>query len=57
MPDNRPNQKTHPQPRAQKPGVGFPIARLVILFSLASGAVLDMSVSKYRGKGSRLLAS
>ncbi len=51
MPDTRANQKAYPQSRAQKPGVGFPIARLVTLFSLASGAVLDMSVGKYRGKG------
>ena len=36
---------------AQPAGVGFPIARLVALFSLASGAVMDMAVGPYRGKG------
>jgi hypothetical protein len=51
MPDTAANQKAYPQSRSQQPGVGFPIARLVTLFSLASGAVLDMAVAKYRGKG------
>jgi hypothetical protein len=51
MPDTQANQKAYPQSRSQRPGVGFPIARLVTLFSLASGAVLDMAVGPYRGKG------
>jgi hypothetical protein len=50
MPDTPANQKAYPQSRSQRPGVGFPIARLVTLFSLASGAVLDMAVGPYRGK-------
>jgi hypothetical protein len=51
IPDTPANQQAYPQARTQKPGVGFPIARLVALFSLASGAALDMAVGKYRGKG------
>lgn len=51
MPDTPANQKVYPQSRAQRPGVGFPIARLVALFSLASGAATDMAVGAYRGKG------
>ena len=51
MPDTPANQTAYPQARTQRPGVGFPIARLVALFSLASGAVLDMAVGPYRGKG------
>jgi hypothetical protein len=51
MPDTAANQKAYPQARTQKPGVGFPIARLVTLFSLASGAVVDMALGPYRGKG------
>lgn len=43
MPDTLENQLRWPQPRAQKPGCGFPIMRLVALFSLATGAVLDVS--------------
>ena len=51
MPDTPANQKAYPQARTQRPGVGFPIARLLALFSLTSGAVLDMAIDKYRGKG------
>jgi hypothetical protein len=51
MPDTPANQKAYPQSRSQRPGVGFPISRLVALFSLASGAALDMAVSRCRGKG------
>jgi hypothetical protein len=51
MPDTAANQRAYPQSRSQRSGVGFPIARLVALFSLASGAVLDLAVGTYRGKG------
>jgi len=40
MPDTRTNQKTFPQPSGQKKGCGFPVVKLVGLFSLASGALL-----------------
>jgi hypothetical protein len=40
MPDTPLNQKDYPQPSSQKPGCGFPLMRLVGLFSLASGALL-----------------
>jgi hypothetical protein len=40
MPDTLKNQKEYPQPSSQKPGCGFPLLRLVGLFSLASGALL-----------------
>jgi hypothetical protein len=33
-PDTRANQDVWPQPRTQKPGLGFPILRMVVLFSL-----------------------
>jgi hypothetical protein len=56
MPDTPANQKAYPQARTQRRGVGFPIARLVALFSLASGAVLDMAVGPYRGKGTSELS-
>ena len=35
--DTQPNQKAYPQQSAQKPGCGFPILRLVALFSVATG--------------------
>jgi hypothetical protein len=36
-PDTAANQKAFPQMSAQKPGCGFPIIRLVVLLSLATG--------------------
>jgi hypothetical protein len=41
MPDTRKNQKAYPQSRSQKPGCGFPLLRLVGVFSLATGVLLD----------------
>jgi hypothetical protein len=39
--DTPENQAACPQPRTQKPGCGFPSARIVGLFDLISGAVLQ----------------
>jgi DDE family transposase len=50
MPDTPANQAEYPQPRSQKPGLGFPLARIVALLSLASGAALDLAISRYTGK-------
>jgi len=50
MPDTAANQAEYPQSRSQKPGLGFPIARVVALLSLASGAVLDVAIGPYAGK-------
>ena len=50
MPDTPENQKAYPQQRGQKPGLGFPILRLVGLISLSCGAVLDVAMAPYRGK-------
>ena len=52
MPDTKKNQAEFPQPRSQKPGIGFPIARLVTIVSCETGAVLDLALGPYRGKGS-----
>lgn len=41
MPDTGANQKRWPQPNSQKAGCGFPMIRLVGLFSLASGGLLQ----------------
>jgi hypothetical protein len=51
MPDTPANQAAYPQPAAQKPGLGFPLARIAAVFSLASGAVLDLGTCRYAGKG------
>ena len=41
MPDTPQNQAVWPQPAGQQPGCGFPMLKLVGLFSLASGALLE----------------
>ena len=38
--DTEENQATYPQPSSQKPGLGFPICRVVGLFCLGSGEKL-----------------
>ena len=40
MPDTPANQRAFPQPSNQKRGCGFPVAKIVACFSLASGALL-----------------
>src|SRR4051794_18368955 len=50
MADTKANQAEYPQSRTQKPGVGFPILRLVVVFCLATGAVIDAALGPCRGK-------
>ncbi len=52
MPDTPENQEEYPQQAAQQPGLGFPIARLVVVFCLACGAALDAALGRYQGKKS-----
>ena len=52
MPDTPENQALYPQPSTQAPGVGFPLARLVMVICLATGAALDAAIGPHRGKGS-----
>ena len=40
-PDTARNQHAYPQSASQKPGCGFPLLKLVGVFSLASGVLLD----------------
>jgi|TARA_B100000315_G_scaffold145453_1_gene134378 hypothetical protein len=51
MPDTEENQACFPQHGQQASGVGFPLARLVGVMSLATGAVLDVAMGPYQGKG------
>jgi hypothetical protein len=51
MPDTPQNQAGYPQPEAQRPGIGFPLARLAVLLSLATGACHDLAMAPYAGKG------
>jgi len=41
LPDTAQNQRAYPQPGGQQPGCGFPLLKIVGVFSLASGALLD----------------
>lgn len=50
MPDTPENQAEYPQQSSQNRGVGLPIARMLVVFSLAVGTVLDAAMSKYQGK-------
>jgi len=50
MPDTPDNQAKYPQPSSQQRGCGFPIARIVVVFSLAVGTVLDAAIGRYQGK-------
>jgi hypothetical protein len=50
MPDTAANQAAYPQQENQKPGCGFPFARIVVVFSLSVGTVLEAAMGKYEGK-------
>jgi len=51
MPDTPENQNAYPQNTTQQPGIGFPIARIAAFFSLATGAVIELGICRYAGKG------
>jgi hypothetical protein len=48
MPDTASLQQSFGQPDGQKPGCGFPVARVVAMFCWATGAVLDVAIGAYR---------
>jgi hypothetical protein len=50
MPDTPQNQAAYPQQTSQKPGVGLPIARAVVILSLATACVMDLTLGPYSGK-------
>lgn len=50
MPDTCANQQEYPQSSTQKKGLGFPIARMVVLLSLATAMVTGMALGPYAGK-------
>jgi hypothetical protein len=57
MPDTAVNQAVWPQPGGQKPGCGFPVAKMVGLFSLSSGALLEECVGDLHSHDSLLFTS
>jgi DDE family transposase len=51
MPDTPENQAAYPQVYNQGRGLGFPIARMGAVISLACGAVVNLGLCRYAGKG------
>jgi hypothetical protein len=52
MPDTPANQKAYPKSQKLPPGVGFPLLRLVVVFNLAVGTVLEAALAPRSGRGS-----
>jgi DDE family transposase len=51
MPDTPENRKAYPLLYNQKVGTGFPIARIGAIISLSCGAILNLGICRYAGKG------
>ena len=51
LPDTAANQQQYPQQKIQQPGLGFPVARIVGIVCLSSGAILHAAMGAYQGKG------
>ena len=56
MPDTPENQEAYPQQASQQEGLGFPVARMVVLMSLATAMACDMAMGPYSGKETSELA-
>jgi hypothetical protein len=50
MPDTPANQEAYPQHTQPQRGLGFPIARILGVFCLASGSLVTFAVGRYCGK-------
>jgi putative transposase len=50
LPDTSENQKVYPQPKTQKPGLGFPLLRMVVLLSLATATLQGLAYGPFQGK-------
>ena len=53
MPDTDDNRCEYPLAYNQTPGTSFAIARIGALISLSCGAILDLGICRYAGKGRR----
>jgi putative transposase len=49
-PDTPENQAAYPQPPTQRPGLGFPMIRLVVLLSLTTALLGGLALGPYEGK-------
>jgi hypothetical protein len=52
MPDTEANQAEYPKPEHLPEGVGFPLMRLLVIFTLSVGTVLDAAMGRFHGKRS-----
>jgi hypothetical protein len=50
MPDTEAHHQAYAQPGSQAPGLGFSVARRVVVLSLACGAVLATAVGRITGQ-------
>jgi hypothetical protein len=50
MPDTPDNQRAYPQPKTQKPGLGFPHMRVVVLLAFASCCLVGAAMGPVLGK-------
>lgn len=48
MSDTKQNQAVYPQHSNQASGCGFPIVKIVVIFSLATGAVMDVLIAAFK---------
>ena len=51
MPDTPANRKEYPLTYNQRPGTAFPVARIGAIISLACGAIVNLGICRYAGKG------
>lgn len=51
MPETEENCEVFPLADPERAGLSFPLVRLLVLFSLGVGTVLELAISPYRGKG------
>ena len=47
MSDTPKNQAVYPQHSNQAPGCGFPIAKIVVMFSLVTGAAMEVLIAAF----------
>lgn len=50
MPETEDNCTEYPLQDPERAGLSFPLARLLVMFSLSVGTVLEVAISPYRGK-------
>ena len=48
MPDTTDNQEAYPQPSSQKVGCGFPLAKIMVLFSITTGAAIGIIIDVFK---------